>query len=409
MSREVCINRLGAQGDGVTLIDGAPAHIPFALPGERVRVSPDGKGWRLDAVLEASPGRAAPPCRHFTKCGGCTLQHLAAEPYRAFKRDLVERALAARGLDIPVDPVLSASPATRRRAAFRARRQGRGVVLGFHGRRSHELIALSECPVLRPAIVSALPALADIAARAAPARGELSLLVTEAGNGLDLHLSGLTPGLTHREQMALTAAAMAAGFIRITLENGDGLTGAVPLIDAGAARIPLPPGGFLQATQEGEAHLVAGVLDHLSGARRIADLFAGAGTFALRLAVSSTVHAVEGSAPALAALARAARGAPGLKPVTTETRDLARRPLRAEELSRFDGAVIDPPFAGAREQVAELARADLARLACVSCNPATLARDLRTLVDGGWRLTRVTPVDLFLWSAHVETVARLER
>lgn len=408
-ARSLTIDHLGAQGDGRAQEAGAWISVALTLPGETVRVDGAGDRLRLLEVTSASPDRAAPVCRHFGACGGCSLQHLAPAPYAAFKRDLILRALKARGLEADVAETWVTPSGSRRRATFAAKRAGKQGVVGFHARRSHDLVALTECAVVRPAILAALPRLKEIAGHVLGSKDEISLLVTETDAGLDLHITGLAKDVKALARAEAASAALRAGFARVSIEGADVLTERPPSVQAGTATIYPPPGSFLQASAEAEAEMERIVREHLKFASRVADLFSGCGTFALRLAAESSVLAAEGNAAAIEALKASVRGAHGLKPVTAEVRDLFRNPYGAAELSRLDGVVLDPPRAGAAAQVAELAKSRVPRIAYVSCDPATLARDLRTLVDGGYRILRIHPVDQFLWSAHVEAVVLLER
>lgn len=408
-ARTLTIDHVGAQGDGRAREGERWVSVPFTLPGEDVQVSGEGDRLMLERVPSPSPDRIAPACRHFTRCGGCTLQHMAPAPYAAFKRDLIVRSLKARGLEADVASAWVTPPASRRRAAFTARKSGKTTTLGFHARKSHDLIALEECPVLRPAIMAALPTLKEIAALLFIGKESLGLLVTDTATGLDLHITGLAKDVKPLARAEATSAALRAGFARVSLEGTDVLTERAPRLPAGAASLLPPPGGFLQASSEAEAEMARIVLAHLQGAKHGADLFSGCGTFSLRLAQHMPVYAAESGRAAIEALKAAARAAPGLHPVTAEVRDLFRNPVSAPELARFDALVLDPARAGAAAQSAEIAKSSVPRVAYVSCDPATLARDLRTLVDGGYRLLRVHPVDQFLWSAHVEAVALLEK
>lgn len=407
--RTLTLDSIGAQGDGRAVDDGRRVSVPFTLPGERVRVKGTGERLELVSIETHSPERIAPACRHFGTCGGCTLQHWAPAPYAAFKQELIVRVLKARGLEAEVAETWVTPAGSRRRAAFTAKRVGRQVALGFHARRSHELVAISECPVVRPAIVAALPRLKEIAGHLLSGKDGIGLLVTEMASGLDLHITGLAKDVKALARAEAAGAALRAGFARVSIENADVLTERRPSIPAGTASLLPPPGGFLQASAEAEAEMARLVLAHLKGAPAVADLFSGCGTFALRLAAEASVLAAEGNAAAIDALKVSVRAAHGLKPVTAEVRDLFRNPYGASELARLDGIVLDPPRAGAAAQVAEIAKSRVPKLAYVSCDPATLARDLRVLVDGGYRIVRIHPIDQFLWSAHVEAVTLLER
>jgi 23S rRNA (uracil1939-C5)-methyltransferase len=396
---EVTIERLGRDGDGLA----GGLRLPFALPGERWRLGPG-----EPRLLEPSPARVASPCRHFGACGGCTLQHASDAFLAAWKAETIARALLARGLEAPLRPTLTSPPRSRRRAVLAARRTRKAVTLGFHGRRSEALVDIAECHVLRPEILAAKPALQRLAALGATRSAELRLTVTLGPAGLDVDAAGgrrLDAELASR----LAAAAEAADLARLAWDGEPVALRRPPFQAFGPARVVPPPGAFLQATAEGEAALLAAVREATTGATRVVDLFAGCGTFALPLAAAAEVRAVEADAAMLAALAAGWRQAPGLRRVETEARDLFRRPLVAAELARFEAAVIDPPRAGAEAQTRELARSRLARIAAVSCDPATFARDASLLVEAGFRLDWVHPVDQFRWSGHVELAAQFSR
>jgi 23S rRNA (uracil1939-C5)-methyltransferase len=408
-ARSLTILSVGAQGDGRAQENGAWVNVPFTLAGETVRVSGEGERLKLLEVLTPSPDRAAPACRHFGTCGGCTLQHMAPAPYAKFKREQILRALSARGLEAEVAETWTTPPGSRRRAAFTAKRVGKQVAIGFHARKSHDLVAISECPVARPAIVAALARLKEVGGYLLGGQDGIGLLVTETASGLDLHITGLDTAVKALARAEASSAALRAGFARVSIEGADVLTERRPSLPAGAANLLPAPGGFLQASAEAETEMERIVREHLKFAVSVADLFSGCGTFALRLAAEASVLAAEGNAAAIEALKVSVRAAHGLKPVVAEVRDLFRNPYGAAELSRLGGVVLDPPRAGAAAQVTELAKSRVPRIAYVSCDPATLARDLRTLVDGGYRIVRIHPIDQFLWSAHVEAVALLER
>jgi 23S rRNA (uracil1939-C5)-methyltransferase len=407
--QSLSVRALGAQGDGIADGDNGPIYIPFTLLGETVTAEVQEARGRLVSVDVASPDRVGPRCPHYTACGGCALQHLADAPYHAFKRDIVVDALAARGLHPHVDPIMPLAPHTRRRATLAAAHTSRGFVFGFHGRRTHEIVPIANCPVLTPGLMAALPRIEKLARIAAPRKGPLVVIATETATGVDVAFTGVGKWFSADDRMRLIAATTASGIARLSIDGEVMLEQRTPALRFGDAYLTPPPGGFLQATEPSEAAMLRLVTEAVGDARKIVDLFAGSGTFSLPLARRASVHAVESDAPALAALAQAARKAPALKPVTTERRDLFRQPLTRDELKRFDVAVIDPPRAGAEAQAANLAASKLERLAMVSCNAVTFARDLRLLVDGGWRVDRVTPIDQFLWSPHIEIVAALSR
>jgi 23S rRNA (uracil1939-C5)-methyltransferase len=409
VTRQLSIRALGAQGDGIADSDAGPVFIPFTLPRETVTADvQEGRG-RLISVDVASPDRTAPKCPHYTVCGGCALQHLAEATYHAFKRDLVRDALAARGVATDIDPVISVAPRTRRRATLAAARTPSGFSFGFHGRRTHEIVPITDCAVLTPGLMAALPAIASLARIAAPPKGPLVVIATDTPTGIDVAFNGVGKWFAADDRMRLVQATLKSGLARISIDGEVALERSAPTLRMGAALLTPPPGGFLQATEPSEAAMVRLVTDAVGDARKVADLFAGAGTFSLPLAQRASVHAFESDAPSLAALSAAARKATSLKPITTERRDLFRQPLTKDELKRFDAVVIDPPRAGAEAQAANLAASKVERLAMVSCNAASFAHDMRLLVDGGWRIARVTPVDQFLWSPHIEIVAALVR
>ena len=404
----VVIERLGSKGEGKVRIDGDWVSVPGTLPGEEVRIAMDGDRARLIEVVTPSPDRQVPACPHYSTCDGCSLQHLAEGPYRTFKRSLVVGALKSHGLEPPVEETWITPPGSRRRMTLAARRTRTGVQLGFPARRSGDIVDITTCPVAAPDIIRKLSALKELAGPLAPLKGEMDMLVTAAPNGLDLHMTGAATFAAPHDIMMAGAKALAAGFIRISIGHEVPLEQATPEIQVGRANLRPTPGGFLQASAEAETFMASLVRQHLKFALEVADLFSGCGTFTLRLAEESRVHAVEGSAEAIEALEASAHAASGLKPVTTEVRDLFRNPVPASALSHFHGVVLNPPQAGAAKQVAEIANSGVRRIAYISCDPGTLARDLRVLADAGYRIVLVQPVDQLLWSANVETVALLE-
>jgi len=403
------IARLGAQGDGIAETPSGPVFVPYALPGEQVMVEGRGERARLVAVLAGAPERVAPQCRHFTHCGGCALQHLERGAYLAWKREQVAAAFAARGIEAPVAHVVSVGLGARRRATLSARRTGRGVVLGFHEAKGNDIVDLQECPVTASAIVRALPGLKHLVEPLASRRLPVRLTVTLAANGLDVAIEDFPGELGPEVRERLAQAAAAAKLARVTLAGDTLYQSTVPAVRFGAANVVLPPRAFLQAAPAAEAEMVRLVGTALSGAKRVTDLFCGLGTFTFPLAMSAPVLAVDGDRQAIAALESAAKRTPGLKPIEAKGRDLFREPLSVKELERFDAVVFDPPRAGAAAQASALAQSRVATIAAVSCNPATLARDARILIDGGFALERVTPIDQFLFSPHIEAVAVFRR
>ena len=403
------IQRLGAQGDGIAEHEGRQVFVPLALPGETVEAEIEGTRARVLRIVDAAPGREPPRCSHYGECGGCTLQHLPPDMYRTLKRDLITQALSFEGIDAAVDDVVIIPPATRRRAVFAAQRRAGKIVVGFHGKRSHHIIGIRDCAVLTPGLLALIPRLSQLAAIATPSQDALTITATETLTGFDIALTGAPKALSADARAQLVQTAGALGIARLSINGALEMERVAPQLRVGNAEIRPAPGGFLQATRESEAAMLSLVQQAVGDARRVVDLFSGAGTFSLPLASTATVHAVESDELALSSLQLMARTASGLKPVTTEKRDLFRRPLVRTELKRFDAAIIDPPRAGAEAQTRELAVSDVKRVAMVSCNAATFSRDLKIMLASGWRITRITPVDQFLWSAHIEIVAALER
>lgn len=395
------ILRLGARGDGIAE---GPILAPRTLPGEEVSGTPEGRVLRDIRILTPSPVRRSPPCPHYRACGGCQLQHASDGFTAEWKRGIVASALRSHGLSAETGPVITSPDRSRRRATFAARRTKTGTMAGFHARASDQIIEIPDCRLLHPDLMRALPVAHELARVGASRKGALAVAATLSLGGLDLSVTGGKP-LDGPLRLVLADLASCHDLARLAWEAEVIVTRRPPEQDFAGVRVVPPPGAFLQATSEGEAALCAEVETILDGARRVVDLFAGCGTFTFPLARRASVHAVEGAAEMIAALDRGARHAEGLRPVTSEARDLFRRPLLAEELVRFDAAVIDPPRAGAEAQIRELARARLPRIAHVSCNPVTFARDAAVLVAAGYVPGPVRVVDQFRWSAHVELVA----
>jgi 23S rRNA (uracil1939-C5)-methyltransferase len=412
MTERLVISGVGRHGDGVADTVAGPVYVPYTLPGETVEVTaapghPDRPG--LLRVETASPDRVAPVCGHFGICGGCAVQHWATPNYRAWKRELVVLALAEARLDAAVGDLVDAHGAGRRRAVFHARRGTHDVlVTGFAARRAHHVVAIDHCPVLARELAGALAAAWAIAERLAIQGKPLDIQATATDAGLDVDVRGSGP-LSPTLMAGLAEIAEAHGLTRLTRHGEPVAQRAVPFVRMGRASVALAPGAFLQATAAGEQAIADVVLAETRQARRVADLFAGVGPLALRLAERASVTAADSDEAAIMALSRAAATTHGLKPVSTERRDLFRRPFAAGELSRFDAVVFDPPRQGAQAQARELAAAAVPLVIAVSCNPTTFARDARILCDGGYRLAAVVPIDQFRYSAHVEIVARFER
>ena len=396
------IERLGHQGDGIAP---GPVYVPGTLPGEVVEGEVTRGVMAAPRIVTPSVDRVKPPCPHARGCGGCQLQHAREDFTANWKLDVVRRALEAQGLDAPLRAIATSPARSRRRAGFSARRTKKGAQAGFHQKGSDTIVAIPNCQLLRPSLVAALPMVEALALLGGSRKGELSVQVTDSETGLDVHVTGGKP-IDTALRSALADLARDHDLARITWDD-DSLARRPAFQRFGKAEVVPPPGAFLQATAEGEAALLAGVRETLDGSKRIADLFAGCGTFALPLAETAEVLAVEGDKAMTGALDKGWREAQGLKKVVAKSRDLFRNPLLADELDRLDGVVIDPPRAGAETQVAQIARARVPRVAHVSCNPVTFARDTATLVAAGYRLMWVQVVDQFRWSTHVELVGGL--
>lgn len=432
-ARTLIIDRLGARGDGIADTPDGPVYVPYALPGETVRVgqpAPDPAGGRaarsshgrvearatLIAVETPSAARREPECALFTRCGGCATQHMTETSYRAWKRDGVVTALARAHIDAPVDalvePLVDAHGTGRRRVTFHARRKDGVDAVGFMAARSHSLIPIDHCPVLDPALGHAPRAALDLARLLLPKGKPLDIQVTATGGGLDIDVRGYGEA-GESARRALTRAAERLDLARLSIHGDRIVERRAPAIAMGRGQVAPPAGGFLQATALGEETLARLVMEACAAPprriRRAADLFAGCGPFTLRLAEIAEVHAVESAAPALAALDRAFRATPSLRRITTEVRDLFRRPLLPLELNAYDAVVFDPPRAGAEAQARELAKSTVPLVIAVSCDAGTFARDAKILIDGGYAPVRVTPVDQFRHSAHVETVGVFTR
>ena len=401
---ELTIEKLGHLGDGIA----QGLFAPGTLPGEVVTGEPQGDTLRDIRIVTPSPDRVKPPCAHARACGGCLMQHASDDLVARWKEGIVQGALAGQGLEAPLRPILTSPAQSRRRATLAGRRTKAGALLGFHQRGSDVIIPLPQCQLLHPDLIAAFPALESLVITGGSRSGEMSLTVTRSLTGLDVAVTGGKP-MDAELGLSLARLAEEKGLARLTW-NGETLAlRHMPLLSFGTARVPMPPGAFLQATDHGEAALLATVKQAIGPARKIADLFAGCGTFALSLAPQAEVHAVEGEAALTAALEKGWRQATGLKKVSAETRDLFRRPLEPDEFKGIEAIVIDPPRAGAEAQCARLAASKVPVVAYVSCNPVTFARDAKTLIAGGYRLDWVQPVDQFRWSAHVELAARFSR
>ncbi len=406
-TRTVEILRIGHKGDGETA---EGVYVPFTVPGDQVTVEGEGDRARIVEVLSPGPSRMAPACKHFTVCGGCALQHVEASAYRAWKHEQVVTALAQRGItNVDVAPLVPVAPSTRRRAVLTAKLVNGAVMIGFQERGSHHIVDMAECHVLHPELFAIIAPLRQALANILPEHARAEIDVLRADNGIDVSLGIGRFTLDGGTRTRLAAIASDLRLLRL-LVNGELIAqAAAPVIRWSGVDVATPPAVFLQAVPEAEAALQSLIAAAVGKAKRIADLFAGCGAFTFPLARHAAVAAYDNEAGAIEALVAAARNVQGLKPITAERRDLFRRPLLASELEKFDAVVIDPPRAGATAQTEQLAKSKVARIAAVSCNPATFARDAKTLIDGGYKLESVTPVDQFLWSPHIELVAHFAR
>ncbi|MGB0505540.1 MAG: class I SAM-dependent RNA methyltransferase [Pikeienuella sp.] len=408
LNTEITIDQLGAAGDGIANASGAPIYAAFTLPGEVVSGEIANNRLSSPSIITASPDRQKPLCQHFAACGGCALQHANDDFVAGWKRDQIAKRLSQQGVPVAdIRPTITSAPFSRRRATFTARRTKKTVQVGFHRHKSDEVIPLTECHVLHPDLLAARLPIQDAAKLGASRKGAIKAQVTLTEGGLDIAVSEAKP----LEERFAEAAALAEthDLARLTWNGETVVTRRLPYIRFGTANVAPPSGGFLQATEDGEAALVAAAIEAAGNAKRYIDLFAGCGTFALHFASKGEVHAAENDQAALAALDKGWRNSTGMSLVTTEVRDLFRRPVWAAELNEFQAAIIDPPRAGAEAQMAEIAKSELTRLAAISCDPATFARDAAILKAGGWTLDWVQPVDQFRWSPHIELAARFSR
>ena len=407
------IDHVGHRGDGVATVGAESVYVPYTLGGETVEVAPvpghHPDRRRLIRVESESPERIAPFCPHFGVCGGCAIQHWETERYRAWKRDIVVTTLAQTGIDCEVAPLVDAHGLGRRRITLHARLGTHDVLkVGFTAASSHDIVPIDRCPILDPHLDGALEAAWAIAEALTAMGKPLDIQVTATESGLDVDARGSGPVST-RLIARLSEIAKQHQLARLTRHGEMVLMRTPPIVSIGTAQVALPPGSFLQATVAGEETLAALVADHCKRAKHIADLFCGVGPFALRLAANSRVTAFDNDANSVNALQKAATSTSGLKPLKAETRDLFRRPLVVQELRDYDAVVFDPPRQGAQAVATQLAASKIATVVAVSCNVATFARDAKILIDGGYKIEGVTPVDQFRHTPHVELVARFRK
>ncbi|KRS11245.1 RNA methyltransferase [Roseovarius atlanticus] len=402
---EILVERLGHLGDGIAE---GPVYAPGALPGERVSGTLEGNVLRDVRIVEPSSVRVKAPCRHYKSCGGCQLQHADDAFLAEWKTGIVREALAAQGIETEMREIAVSRANTRRRAGFSARRTKKGATAGFHAKGSDLIVELSECHVVAPELLEGARVARELARIGTSRKGELSVAVALSEAGLDVRVEGGKP-LDGPLRIALAQLAEAEDLARLAWDDETVATRRPPIQRFDGIAVTPPPGAFLQATKDSERLLQNEVSAILAGTEPVIDVFAGCGTFAPPLARERAVHAVEGSAAMTKALDDGWRHSDRLKKITVETRDLFRQPIMAEDLTRFGGAVIDPPRAGAEAQCRELAKAQVPVIAYVSCNPVTFARDAKILSEAGYAVEWVRPVDQFRWSVHVELVAAIHR
>ena len=407
------IDHVGHRGDGVATVGAESVYVPYTLGGETVEVAPvpghHPDRRRLIRLESESPERIAAFCPHFGVCGGCAIQHWETERYRTWKRDIVVTTLAQAGIDCEVASLVDAHGAGRRRITLHARLGTHDVLkVGFTSANSHDIVPIERCPILDPHLDGAIEAAWAIAEALTAMGKPLDIQVTATESGLDVDARGSGPVST-RLIARLSEIAKQHRLARLTRHGEMVLMRTPPIVSIGTTQVALPPGSFLQATVAGEETLAALVTDHCKRSKHVADLFCGVGPFALRLAAKSRVTAFDNDANSVNALQKAATSTSGLKPLKAETRDLFRRPLVVQELRDYDAVVFDPPRQGAQAVATQLAASKIATVVAVSCNVATFARDAKILIDGGYKIEGVTPVDQFRHTPHVELVARFKR
>ncbi len=402
---QVTIERLGYLGDAIARGPDGPLYVAQMLPGEVVEGEVQGDKLVGAKIVTPSTDRIKPICAHARTCGGCLMQHASDAFVAEWKTGIVRGALAGQGITAELRPILTSPARSRRRATIAARRTKSGVLLGFHARGSDVLVAVPQCQLLHPDLMAAFPALEALIMIGGSRTTEQALTVTRTLAGPDVSVTGGKP-LDSTLRLDLARVTETFGLSRLTWDGEVVALRTAPMQRFGKALVAPPPGAFLQATLEAEAALVHLVSEAVGSAKKITDLFAGSGTFALPLAQQAEVHAVEGDAAMIAALDKGWRNAQGLKRINSETRDLFRRPLEPDEFKGVDAVVIDPPRAGAEAQTETLSRSGVPVIAAVSCNPVTFARDAKVLLAAGYRLDWVQPIDQFRWSSHVEVAAR---
>ena len=401
---ELKIEGMGRRGEGVARRDDRTVFVPGTLPDEVVKAAGDGDRLALIAIERAAPDRVAPFCSYYGRCGGCQLQHWREEPYRAWKASLISEQLKARGLPSEVSGIIDAHGTGRRRASLHVRKKDGVVTAGFMEARTHTLLDIASCPILTPEMARVF----DIGRAIGAKLSDCDVAVTSTLTGLDVSVRAERK-FAQAEHAKLASFVRDLGLARLSVNSEVIATAVPPRLEIGKASVALPPGGFLQATALGEETLAQLVIEALGKSKSVADLFCGIGPFAFRIAERARVEAYDNDRAAVAALNAAAKVTSGLKPITAAARDLFREPLVPNEMKELDAVVFDPPRAGAEAQAKQLARSKVKTVVAVSCDAATFARDAEILVAGGYALRKVTAVDQFKWSSHVEIVAQFTR
>ena len=407
---EVKIDHVGARGDGIAKTENGSVFVPFALAGETVSVDLDKSRGTITEIKSKSPERIDPVCAHFQKCGGCVAQHMSDNAYQNWKLNNAQQALDKGGIKHRIDQFLPCTIGERRRVVLTAHRTNEETQLGYLQAGSHDLIAITECAVAHPTIVQNFDLFRDVAQIVTPKYKTSQLTILLCENGFDIAIDA-DFSLKDAKIHAVSQKATSTNVIKRLAFNGEVLVEIEPpVLTFGETIIQVPSGNFVQASKRAELEMVGLVTKHLKPCKKVVDLFSGSGTFTFPLAHKSAVHAVETSGPALNSIDRGFRSRQGLKPISTERRDLFRSPFVREDLKPYQGVLFDPPRAGAEAQSKQLARAfNIKKVAAVSCNPVSLARDLELLTKGGFKIKSITAIDQFLWSTHIEMVALLER
>lgn len=418
MTDKVTIDEIGGRGDGLAKVDGKVIYVPYSAPGDVVDVKLNGSRGRIKHIHQKSEHRVEPLCPHFTKCGGCMLQHVAGDYYKGWKEGLITTALANQGLqDVDVAPLVVSPLHSRRRTTFQAIGRGKGnIALGYAEKGSHNLIDINQCPILVPEITAFMKPLRAFIGSCLEKKQKMSIQITKGDNGLDVVFK--TKGeISLDMRMDLAEFAEKNDLARVSWFDTGLKTPYYemlaerkkPYVTFGGNKVFFPQGSFLQATVEGQQALINAMLEGVKGAKHVVDLFSGCGTFSIAAAKYATVHAVENNEEMLVALKNSANQMEDINLVTTELRDLFLRPLLPHELNQYDAAIIDPPRAGARHQMTEIINSDIKTLVMISCNPITFARDVHNLQDAGFSMGKVIPVDQFLYSPHLEILSIFNR